>query len=97
MSEAKHFNLAILAMDVVRGLSKHLSLILVALTAVAFYFAGTAFAEGNLVMGVIQTALGVGNIVLLVQLRRRISKSKKRLTAFPDTARNDRYVDAGAS
>jgi hypothetical protein len=97
MSEAKHFNLAILVMDVVRELSKRLSLILVALTAVAFYFAGTAFAEGNLVLGVIHAALGVGNIVLLIQLRRRISKSKKRLTSFPDVARNGLYVDAGAS
>lgn len=96
MSEAKHFDLAILVMDVVRGLSKHLSLILVALTAVAFYFTGTALAEGNLVLGVIHAALGVGNIVLLIQLRRRISKSKRRLTSLPDL-RNDRYIDAGAS
>ncbi len=97
MSEVKHFNLAILAMDVFRGLSRHLSLILVALAAVTLYFAGTAFAEGNFIMGVIYVALAAGNIVLLVQLRRRIAKSKKRLTSLPDMTRNDRYVDAGAS
>jgi hypothetical protein len=82
-------------MDVVRGLSKHLSLILVALTAVAFYFAGAAFAEGNPVLGVIHTALGAGNIVLLIQLRRRIAKSKIRSTSFPDKAFNDRHVHTG--
>lgn len=91
MSEAgKQFDLAILVMDVLRGLSKYLSLILVALAAITFYFAGTAFAEGNFVLGIIDVGLGVGNIVLLIQLRRRISKSQKRSTSLPD-----RYIHTG--
>jgi hypothetical protein len=84
MSETrKQFHLAILVMDVLRILSRHLSLILVALAALTFYFAATAFAGGNFVLAIVDVGLGVANVVLLIQLRRRIAKSRNRSKLSP--------------
>jgi hypothetical protein len=95
MSKArKQFDQAILVIDILRDLSKHLSLILGALAALTFYFAGSAFAEGNFGLGIVDVGLGVANVILLIQLRRRIAKSRNRLTSFPG-AHNDCHIQKG--
>ena len=88
----KQFDIAILFMDALVTISKYLPLILVALAAVTFFSAGSAFAEGNMALGILYVALGAGNIVLLMQLRRRIANSHR----SNDMARKGSFVDIGA-